>query len=257
MIKICINCGNEFNAKSNGAKYCDDCKNGKIYIRDHIGEKYDQLIVDKFFKNKDRYYAECTCFCGKKCIVRYDSLTREKTTSCGHKTQFQKKDMIGKVNKHGVKILQQMYGDKKNNTYNLKCLCNCGKEFFTTGNNFSRVKSCGCAYNQSRMINIKKASDEYDRYSHDKTNALHLNDKIYKSNTSGFRGVSFRKDRGKWVAQIVYKGKKYYLGSFLDKKDAIFSRKIAEEKLFGNFLKWFAEEYPILYKKIKKDEVDR
>lgn len=37
-----------------------------------------------------------------------------------------------------------------------------------------------------------------------------------KSNTSGFKGVSWNKGSGKWVANIGYNGKQIYLGLFTD-----------------------------------------
>lgn len=40
---------------------------------------------------------------------------------------------------------------------------------------------------------------------------------------------------GKWIAQIGYKGKKIYLGSFLKFDDAVKVRKEAEEKYFGEY----------------------
>lgn len=59
MIKICLNCGNEFNAKSNGSKYCYDCKNGKIYMQGHENEEYGELKINSVYRYKDKQYAEC------------------------------------------------------------------------------------------------------------------------------------------------------------------------------------------------------
>ena len=53
------------------------------------------------------------------------------------------------------------------------------------------------------------------------------NQNLSKTSTSGYTGVSFRKDRGKYQAYINVKGKKYTLGSFIDIKDAIIARKEA------------------------------
>ena len=50
-----------------------------------------------------------------------------------------------------------------------------------------------------------------------------------KSNTSGITGVYFNKHS--WVAQITYKGKVIYLGSFATKQEAADRRKKAEEVL--------------------------
>ena len=41
-----------------------------------------------------------------------------------------------------------------------------------------------------------------------------------KNNTSGYKGVTWHKQTGKWLAQIVAKGRMYYLGLFVDIEDA-------------------------------------
>lgn len=46
-----------------------------------------------------------------------------------------------------------------------------------------------------------------------------------------------------WRAQIVFKGKNYYLGRYSKKEDAIKARKKAENSMFGEFLKWYYENY--------------
>lgn len=73
-----------------------------------------------------------------------------------------------------------------------------------------------------------------------------------KNNTSGFNGVSFQKRTGKWRAYINFKRKQYYLGSFTALDDAISARKAAEENIYGDFLKWYAEEYPDQWDKLQK-----
>ena len=61
------------------------------------------------------------------------------------------------------------------------------------------------------------------------------NHKIHKHNTSGVTGVFWRKDLEKWGARIEYKGKRTYLGCFLNKDNAIKARKKAEIKYFGEY----------------------
>lgn len=51
-----------------------------------------------------------------------------------------------------------------------------------------------------------------------------------KDNTSGISGVSLKKGANKWVAQIRANGKRTYLGTFINKSDAIAARKAAEIK---------------------------
>jgi len=64
-----------------------------------------------------------------------------------------------------------------------------------------------------------------------------MNTKTRIDASSGKRGVYFKKERGRWVAQIVIDGIRKYLGSHLKKEDAITAREEAEKKLFGEYLK--------------------
>ena len=70
-----------------------------------------------------------------------------------------------------------------------------------------------------------------------------LNQKISKNNASGVKGVHWDKTRKRWVAQIMFKHKQYYLGRYKDKDDAIKARQEAEKEIFGNFIEWYEKEY--------------
>jgi len=58
---------------------------------------------------------------------------------------------------------------------------------------------------------------------------------VLPQNTSGYPGVAFYKDRGKWGAYIKAGGKRKSLGFFDRKEDAIAARVRATEELHGEF----------------------
>jgi hypothetical protein len=58
---------------------------------------------------------------------------------------------------------------------------------------------------------------------------------LNKNNSSGFRGVSWDRFRGKWVAQLMYNRKHIYLGRFDKKEEAINSVKRGLIKYFGKY----------------------
>jgi len=58
------------------------------------------------------------------------------------------------------------------------------------------------------------------------------NQRMYSTNTSGYKGVYWIKANKKWLASIKVEGKLIRLGLFLDKKDAAKARKDAEDKYF-------------------------
>lgn len=58
------------------------------------------------------------------------------------------------------------------------------------------------------------------------------NTSINTKNTSGFRGVSFNKQRGKWSAYVKHNGKKHHLGLFLTAQDAAIAAKQKRLEIF-------------------------
>jgi len=61
------------------------------------------------------------------------------------------------------------------------------------------------------------------------------NSKMSNKNTSGYKGVTWRKDTKKWLAQIMINGKHISLGSYAKKEEAADAYKNAAEKYFGVF----------------------
>lgn len=55
---------------------------------------------------------------------------------------------------------------------------------------------------------------------------------FYSNNTSGYKGVYWLRNR--WHAQLTYKNKKYHLGCFKNKEDAIEARRLGELKYRAN-----------------------
>lgn len=63
------------------------------------------------------------------------------------------------------------------------------------------------------------------------------NQKIKSSNTSGFKGVSFRRDCKKWAAHIRHSGRKHHLGFFSTAELAALAYDNAAKKYHGDFAK--------------------
>lgn len=259
MKKICAVCKKEFEGTPR-SKYCsDECLNKKIYTEEHVGEIHNELKVERAYRKKSILYAECKCSCGKECTVRYDCLLNGNTKSCGHlgkEQQFKSCDLSNKINKYGVKAIKST-DKKKWGSYVWECKCSCGKIFEVTADKFESVQSCGCAQDKSRRYQAETILKEYTKITTESgTNVIAIMDKkMLKNNTSGIRGVSWDKSKSKWVAQITFKGKNYYLGRYSTIEEAAKIRKIAEQKMFGEFLDWFAEEFPERWKKIKKNKI--
>ena len=71
------------------------------------------------------------------------------------------------------------------------------------------------------------------RWASCKENAYNM--KIARNNTSGVKGVCYRKREKCWAAQIGYRGKTIYIGTFTHMKDAVHARQQKANELFGAF----------------------
>lgn len=61
------------------------------------------------------------------------------------------------------------------------------------------------------------------------------NSKLCSKNTSGYKGVSWRANRNRWLAEIRIDGALKRLGHFIDKKEAAVAYNLAAQKYFGEF----------------------
>lgn len=120
-----------------------------------------------------------------------------------------------------------------------RCRCDCGKETVVRSNRLrsGHTSSCGCLVT-GRGPGVNLPGLTYI----DGTCVEMLAAKtIRKNNTSGVPGVDWVTRKGRWRASICFKGKRYYLGSYINFEDAVKARKQGEETLHNTFLREFAE----------------
>ena len=103
------------------------------------------------------------------------------------------------------------------------CRCDCGQEIHAAANKlkYGCYTSCGCM----------KAYRLHDSNGYVDNTCLKMvfSETVRPDNTSGVRGV-YRK-RGRWAASIQYKKRSYYLGSYINKDDAIRARHEEEARI--------------------------
>ncbi|MDY4597920.1 MULTISPECIES: AP2 domain-containing protein [Clostridia] len=200
-------------------------------------------------KNGERMY-ECQCDCGTIRNVSAKNLKYGKTLSCGciksqinNKGWFQKKEkndleLTGKMFDN-VKVLERISGNGTMTIWKCECMA-CGKIFNVVQHSLTSggTTSCGC-------VHYKQSSEKCKDYLGiiDGTNVSRIaSKKISKANTTGVRGVSYNKALGKYAAYIGFKNKLYNLGYYSKLEDAEAARKIAEEKMYGDFLEWYKKQ---------------
>ncbi|MCP1103461.1 hypothetical protein M2454_002802 [Aequitasia blattaphilus] len=223
--KVKCECGKEkecfyTNLKNGRTKSCGhlERENRKTYI-DLAGQTYGELrVIQKTEERKEGCVVwECQCSCGETVYASRRQLARGYVTQChNHK----EKQLIGSVFES---LTVQDYSDERKA---FLCQCSCGKEIWASKKNLlsGHTKSCGHLRHEDSLTRIEGVA------------VSTLRRKKPRNNTSGIVGVSKNKKQ-KWVSYITFKGKRYTLGEFEDKRIAIAERKKAESKYFEPYLR--------------------
>lgn len=207
--------------------------------RDITGMRFGMLVAvapaGDCGRNGSRIW-HCKCDCGGEVDAPLNQLTSGYRKSCGCLRHPQLKDFVGK--RFGMLTVIE-YAGKWDGMHRWRCRCDCGKESIVgqTLLQSGKTKSCGCLQNQIVYDNMRFVEG---------TSVAKLEKadiRRISSNTSGVNGVYQNRRNGKWNAQITFKGKTYYLGSYGKIEDAAKARKQAEEHLYGGFLDWYYHVY--------------
>ena len=176
----------------------------------------------------------CKCDCGNECEAVSGQLISGYKKSYGYWSHPPLKDYVGI--RFG-KLTVTEYGGKRAGMHRWKCVCDCrnetivGQPLLQTG----KTKSCGCIQETQIMENLKLCDGT------SVTILETLKHRKLSSNTSGYTRVYQNKRNGKWVAQITFKRKTYYPGTYEKIEDAAKSRQRGEE-MHDDFLEWYYRE---------------
>ena len=199
----------------------------------------------------------CECQCQEKNIVTVasSSLRNKLTQSCGclQKERVKAAHIVKEKNIVDLTdntfgfwtVKRKISGIGVNTLWECECQCKAVKPVIQSSLVNGLSTSCGCKTKTYAKENIRENLGIIDG-----TNiSIISSDKIPANNTSGIKGVSYRKKLNKWQAYIMFKGKFYNLGHYTILEEAGAVRKIAEEQIFGEFIKWYEQ-----FKKDKKND---
>lgn len=239
--------------------------------KDLTGKRFGRLVVLRqseedyiFPSGRKSAMWVCLCDCGKEHIAQGWDLTSGDTTSCGcYRKECE------------LKNLEPYNFEKKYNEYDLESeeygigYTAKGEPFWFDKEDYNLIKDYCWNYHDGYVtskdqktnkiiwlhrlvmrINDPSIVVDHKRHAKRKENQIDnrksnlritdnqgnsMNRHLSSANTSGVTGVYYKKDNGKWYAQLGYKGKNYFKGYFNTKEEAIKARKELEEKYFGEF----------------------
>ena len=232
-------------------------------FKDLSGQKFNRLTAIRIAEKRGKnYYYECVCDCGNTKLVRACQLTSGGTKSCGCLQR------------------EKVSGDKpkKGNAYRIEDgvayvkLTNSDEEFMCDESDWNAMSKYTwfkdaygypCANTRGEKnrttkfhlmilgtkdglvvdhINRNKLDNRRENLRFVTQHINSINKGMNSNNTSGYTGVKFRKDIGKWSARIMFNYKDIALGCYDTKEEAIEARKRGEEKYFQPLLQT-GEEY--------------
>ena len=201
---------------------------------DLTGKRFGKLLVSRMAPKRSgtgQVLWECLCDCGNAIVAPTGQLKAGYRKSCGCLSSPPLKNWVGR--KFGW-LTVTAYDGKRGGKHFWKCSCDCGNETTVCQSNLKNghTISCGC---QNRFYDARTMVDgtcvEILRSAVEKKT-------LPSNNSSGVRGVYKSKRTGRWCAQITFKGKTKYLGSFETLQEAKTARERGEE-IFEEFLEEF------------------
>lgn len=243
-------CGREISASTKELSRgtvtaCPDCERQKRNTKalDLTGQRFGRLTVLSLSDKRQggRRTWDCLCDCGNTALATTHELRAGKTKSCGclvsERLRSRYKDLTGER----IGMLTVLHATEKRSAKGSiiwRCRCDCGTECDYSEDSllYGRVVSCGCRKEELQS----RINDNLHRV--EGTCVEHLNRKIRTDNKSGCPGV-FELKNGSWRAGIGFKGKRYYLGTYANKEDAIRAR-LRGEEMHEDFLKQYYSEHP-------------
>lgn len=162
----------------------------------------------------------------ERTIAEYLTVARQFLVFSGYpEIRFRKKNTLDLRGRQfgELEVLEPCEKRSKERSILWKCRCSCGKIVELPANELTKGlhTSCGC----KKAERLKESNQCVDGTSL----KMIFSDTIRRDNSSGYKGVYWKKDR--WAVRIQYKGKRYYLGSYDRLDEAVRVRKEAEEKI--------------------------
>ncbi len=202
-------------------------------IRDNlVGRRFGKLTV---IKELGGGRILCRCDCGKEKEFNKSNVKRGLTKSCGscirrHTRRDLIKDIVGR--RFGKLVVLKELGYRR-----VLCRCDCGtiKEINKSHLLSGDIVSCGCEH---KMSAIKARASKL--YKGTDINKISTATATSRSST-GIRGVSYEKRRGKYRASIGFRGEKIELGRFDTLEEAVEARRKAEEKMYKPLIEEWRE----------------
>lgn len=210
-----------------------------------IGKTYRHIkVIGVNTSGKFRRY-DCECVaCGKKFVTQYSKILNGPDFGCGCLKQPRiSKKMQSMVNRQfgQLKVLSIDMTDTARGIW-MFCECECKNIVRVKAQRLLDGNTTSCGHDKIKILVRGREIMHNGNINGSNIYCVNPERSINKNNSTGYKGVCSGKN-GKYRAYIMFQRKQYDLGLHDDISDAISARKHAENKIFGEFIKWYNENY--------------
>lgn len=223
---------------------------------DLTGKRFGKLLVIGRAENKIQPSGQvktawrCICDCGNECIVSAYSLKADKSKSCGcgiieNAIKANKKE-VNRYLEH--EDYYELFNDKNDSFIISKAdFEKVHTHRWAKGSDgywFTRINKKNIRLHRFILNEEAECIDHINRNRNDNRRENlrgcsfqqnSTNKSLQSNNTSKIAGVQWYADRQKWMASLTYKKQYHYLGTYVNKEDAIRARLKAEKEIFGEY----------------------
>lgn len=209
----------------------DNYKRANVRFQDFTGRQFGRLSVVRYIGNnaQNARLWECRCDCGNTHTATTTELTSGGKTMCDacaqekrtwSKCKIEPGQRFGRLTVLGL----DHKGDRGRKYW--KCQCDCGGSAVVPQYTLleGHTISCGCYRNECSRHNFKL---------YDGTSIQQITSPPTKANKTGVRGVSFCKEKEKYLAQLKIRGQYHFLGYYETIDEAAKARHEAEELYYA------------------------
>lgn len=194
-------------------------------------------VIRKHVKNHSYLYAVCTCVCGNVKEIQLYAVRTGATKSCGclsAKLRAEKKCTHGMSNSPEYTKWLSMKARcdpamiERYPYHAGKGIQVCDRWVDSFENFYEDLGKCPDGYTLDRINNNQDYTPENTRW-------VSKSLQVFNREMGKIAGVTFRKDRNKWLAVITKDFITHHLGLFIEYEDAVAARLEAEKLLYGEY----------------------
>ena len=227
---------------------------GRNFVK--IGENNGKIFVEQISQDRPYRAYDCTCtVCGKCFTCNAADIHTYADSGCAacrkeirdakriqEAVEKYEGKQLGGLTVMRIEGIRSHYGHE---TVMAECRCGkCGKTFSAPLLRVKTGQKKECSECSQKNLEAGHRISTMSSKGGSSIQSVNPGRATNRNSSTGIRGVAPYGKTGKYRAYIHFRKKQYHLGIFDSMEEAVEARKEAEKKIYGEFEKWYRENYP-------------